>query len=276
MTDLHDDSIRTGVWRISSHDRTNKSDNTSLFSVDVPHSTTSFRNVLAIQLLSATIPTSFYNIDSYTVTGEDPVLSFYYNGPNLIQLTIPRGQYVIITDRTASPFPDNDLLTVIENLFNTATGSTITWSYDTVKNLLTLTHATNNLEIKSDNLSDANILAKLGFISTQGPATSLTADTLPNISGPQELFIHVSQLSNDTIDLDRENGISMIGNVFVDSPFGSTNHYEIKSSMANLIKYGTKRTIDFLDIRIRNSYGQIINLNNQDFTLLIRAYYTIE
>lgn len=276
MTDsLHDDSIRTGVWRISSHDRTNKTDNSSLFSVDVPHSTTSFSNVLAIQLLSATIPSSFYNIDSYTVTDEDPVLSFYYNGA-LLELVVPRGQYVIITDRTASPFPDNDLLTVIENLFNTATGTTITWSYDTVKNLLTLTHATNNLEIKSDNLRDANILAKLGFLNVQGPATSLTANTLPNISGPQELFIHVSQLSNDTIDLDRENGISMIGNVFVDSPFGSTNHYEIKSSMANLIKYGTKRTIDFLDIRVRDSYGNIINLNNQDWTMLIRAYYVIE
>ena len=272
---LHDDSIRTGVIRISAHDRTNKNDNTSVFSVDVPSNTTSFQNVIAIQLLSATIPTSFYNIDSYTVTGEDPVLSFYYNG-SLLELVVPRGQYIISTDRSASPFPANDLLTVIEDLFNTATGSTISWSYDVVKNKLTLVHGVNNLEIKNDNISDNNVLAKLGFLSVQGPATSLTADTLPNISGAQELYIHVSQLSNDTIDLDRENGISLIGNVFIDSPFGSTNHYEIKSSMANLIKYNTKRTIDFLDVRVRDSLGNVINLNNQDWTMLLRTYYTIE
>lgn len=273
MSDLFDSQIRTATWRISSHDRTDLNDNTSVFSVDIPHSTTSFRNVLGIQLLTATIPTSFYNIDSYSVTSEDPVLSFYYNGA-LIDLVIPRGQYIIQTERVA-PFASNDLLTVIENEFNAVTGSTISWSYDSVKNLLTLTHASNNLEIKSENL-DLNIWEKLGFQKPQGPATSLTADTLPNISGPQELFIHVSQLSNNVVDLDSDNGISLIGNVFINSPFGSTNHYQIGSSMANLIRYDTKRYIDSLDVRIRDSRGRLVNLNGQDFTMLLRAYYTIE
>ena len=274
MGDLFDSSIKTATWRISSHDRSNLNDNTSVFSVDIPHSTTSFRNVLGIQLLTATIPTSFYNIDSYTVTGADPVLSFYYNGV-LLELTVPRGQYVIVSDRTASPFPANDLLTVIENLFNTATGSNITWSYDTVKNLLTLSHTTNNLEIKSDNL-DLNIWEKLGFQKPQGPATTLTANTLPNISGPQELFIHVSELANNVVDLDADNGISLIGNVFINSPFGSTNHYQIGSSMANLTKYDTKRYIDTLSVRIRDSRGRLVNLNNLDWTILIRSYYSVE
>ena len=273
MGDLFDTSIRTATWRISSHDRSNLNDNTSVFSVDIPHSTTSFRNVLAIQLLTATIPTSFYNLDTYTVTGEDPVLSFYYNG-GLIELTIPRGQYIIQTERVA-PFASNDLLTTIENEFNAVTGSSISWAYDSIKNLLTLTHATNSLEIKSENL-DLNIWEKLGYQKPQGPATTLTADTLPNISGPQELFIHVSQLSNNVVDLDSDNGISLIGNIFINTPFGSTNHYQIGSSMANLIRYDTKRYIDSLDVRVRDSRGRLINLNNQDWTMLLRAYYCIE
>ena len=274
MADLHDDSIKTGLWRISAHDRTDIKNNTSAFSVDIPSGVESFRNVIAIQLISATIPTSFYNIDTYDLTQSDPKLSFYYNGVP-ITLDIPRGQYVIVTDRAASPFPDNDLLTVIQDEFAAVTGSAISWSYDTVKNLLTLSHATNTLEIRQENLTDINIWDKLGFQDVQGPALSITGDTLPNISGAQELFIHVNQLANNTIDLDRENGISLIGNVFVDSPFGSTNHYDIKSSMANLIKYRTQRNVDFLDIRIRDSRGRLIDLNQQDWTMVIKSYYII-
>ncbi len=274
MADLHDDSIKTGLWRISAHDRTDIKSNTSAFSVDIPSGVESFRNVIAIQLISATIPTSFYNIDTYDLAQSDPTLEFWYNGVP-ITLVIPRGQYVLIVDRTSAPFPANDLLTVIENEFAAVTGSSITWSYDTVKNLLSLTHATNTLEIRQENLTDINIWDKLGFQDIHGPALSLTGDTLPNISGAQELFIHVNQLANNTIDLDRENGISLIGNVFVDSPFGSTNHYDIKSSMANLIKYRTQRNVDFLDIRIRDSRGRLIDLNQQDWTMVIKSYYII-
>ena len=274
MTDLHDSSIKSAVWRISAHDRTDLNDSTSAFSVDVPSGVESFRNVLAIQLISATIPTSFYNIDTYDLSRTDPKLEFYYNGV-FTSLTIPRGQYVIIVDRTASPFPANDLLTVIETQFAAVTGSAITWSYDTVKNLLSITHASNTLEIKQDNLVDFNIWDKLGFQKAQGPALSLTGDTLPNISGAQELFIHVARLANNTIDLDKENGISLISSVFIDSPFGSTNHYSISSSMANLIKYSAPRTIDYLDIRLRDARGRLIDLNFQDWNMIIRSYYTI-
>lgn len=274
MADLHDDSIKTSLWRISAHDRINILSNTSAFTVDIPSGVESFRNVIAIQLISATVPTSFYNLDTYDLTQSDPTLEFWYNGVP-ITLVIPRGQYVLVVDRTAVPFPANDLLTVIENEFASVTGSSVTWSYDTVKNLLTLTHASNTLEIKQDNLSDINIWDKLGFQTPTGPALSITGDTLPNISGPQELFIHVNQLANNVVDLDRENGISLIGNVFVDSPFGSTNHYDINSSAANLIKYRTQRTIDTLDVRIRDSRGRLIDLNGQDWTMIIKSYYII-
>jgi hypothetical protein len=273
--DLHDSSIKTALWRISSHDRTNSDDNTSSFSIDIPSSVESFKNVLAIQLLSASVPSSFYNVDSYNTLGEDVDLEFYYNGVFTV-LTIPRGQYQIITDRTASPFPANDLLSVIETQFNTVTGSTVTWSFDTVTNKLSLTHATNTLEIKADNLDEVNLWDKLGFLQPQGPATSLTADTIPNISGTQQIFIHVSQLSNNSVDLDTENGISLIGGVLVTAPFGGNNNYEIKSSLANLIKYTTQRNIDFLNIRLRDSRGRLINLNNQDWTMIIRSYYIID
>lgn len=274
MTDLHDSSIRTALWRVSAHDRTDLKDSTSAFSVDIPSGVESFRNVLAIQLISATVPTSFYNIDTYDLSKTDPKLEFYYNGV-FTTLTIPRGQYIIVTDRTASPFPANDLLTVIETQFASVTGSSITWSYDTVKSLLSITHATNTLEIKQDNIDPVGIWEMLGFQKTQGAALSLTGDTLPNISGAQELFIHVQQLANNTIDLDKENGISLISSIFIDKPFGSTNHYQIQSSMANLIKYSTQRNIDFLTTRIRDSRGRLIDLNGQDWSMIIRAYYVI-
>ena len=273
--DLHDSSIKTSIWRVSSHDRTDSNDNTSAFSIDVPASVESFKNVLAIQLLSASVPSSFYNIDSYNTLEQDVTLEFYYNGV-FTSLTIPRGQYIIVTDRTASPFPANDLLSVIETQFASVTGSAITWSYNTVTNKLSIIHATNTLEIKQTNLDDVNLWDKLGFLKPQGAATTLTADTIPNISGVQQIFIHVSQLSNNSVDLDTQNGISLIGGVLVTAPFGGNNNYEIKSSMANLIKYTTQRNIDFLDIRLRDSRGRLININNQDWTMMIRSYYIID
>lgn len=274
MSDLHDSSIRTSLVRVSAHDRTDLKDSTSVFSVDIPSGVECLTNVLAIQLISATIPTSFYNIDTYNLSRTDPKLEFYYNG-GFISLTIPRGQYIIVSDRTTIPMPANDLLTVIETQFLAETGSTITWSFDAVTNKLSIIHASNTLEIKQNNLLDFNIWEKLGFQKAQGASLTLTGNTLPNISGPQELFLHVNQLSNNTIDLDSENGISLIGNVFIDSPFGSTNHYQIASSTANLIKYSTHRTISFLDVRVRDSRGRLIDLNDQDFTFIIRSYYII-
>ena len=271
--DLHDSSIRSKIWRISAHDRVNLDQNTSAFSVDVPSLVESFQNVLAIQMISASIPSSFYNVDTFDLDDNvDPTLEFYYNGV-FTSLTIPRGQYVIISDRSASPFPANDLLSIIENEFNTVTGSTITFSYDTVKTKLSLTHATNTLEIKQNNI-DNNLWYKLGFLKTQGPTTTIVADSLPNLSGVQQLFIHINQLSNNSIDLDRENGISLVGSVLVTAPYGAFNNYEIKSSSANMIKYNNKRDISFLDVRLRDSRGRLINLNNQDWHVIVKSYYT--
>ena len=273
--DLHESSIRSKIWRISAHDRTNESDNTSAFSIDIPSLVESFSNVLAIQMISASIPSSFYNVDTFDLDeNKNPTLEFYYNGV-FTSLTIPRGQYVIITDRSASPFPANDLLSKIETEFNTVTGSTITFSYDTVKTRLSLTHATNTLEIKQDNIDD-NLWYKLGFLKPQGPSTTIVANSLPNLSGVQQLFIHINQLSNNSIDLDKENGISLIGSVMVEAPYGGNNNYEIKSSQANLIKYNNQRDISFLDIRLRDSRGRLININNQDWTVLLKSYYVLE
>ena len=102
MADLHDDSIKTSLWRISAHDRINSLSNTSAFSVDIPSGVESFRNVIAIQLISATIPTSHYNIDTYDLTQSDPTLEFWYNGVP-ITLVIPRGQYVLSLIHISEP-----------------------------------------------------------------------------------------------------------------------------------------------------------------------------
>ncbi|NNF86547.1 MAG: hypothetical protein HKM26_08340 [Winogradskyella sp.] len=166
-------------------------------------------------------------------------------------------------------------MTKIETEFNAVTGSNITFSYDPIKTKLSVSHATNTLEIKQDNL-DNNLWYKLGFLKTQGPSTTLVADSLPNLSGVQQLFIHINQLSNNSIDLDKENGISLIGSVLVTAPYGSNNNYEIKSSMANLLKYNNPRNISFLDIRLRDSRGRLINLNGQDWTVVIKSYYVLD
>lgn len=272
--DLHDSSIRSKIWRISAHDRVDLNQNTSAFSIDVPSLVESFQNVLAIQMISASIPSSFYNVDTFDLDeNKDPTLEFYYNG-GLVVLTIPRGQYIVQSERVA-PFATNDLLSTIETQFNTVTGSNITFSYDPIKTKLSVSHATNTLEIKQDNL-DNNLWYKLGFLKTQGPSTTLVADSLPNLSGVQQLFIHINQLSNNSIDLDKENGISLIGSVLVTAPYGSNNNYEIKSSMANLLKYNNPRNISFLDIRLRDSRGRLINLNGQDWTVVIKSYYVLD
>jgi len=258
---------RTSLFVLSAHDRDDKNDTTSRFSIDIPSRVDCFRNLSAVQLISATIPNSAYNIDSYDLSRQDPTIELYYSGiPNII--TIPRGQYVISTDRTSPA--DNDLLTVIETEFNTITGQTLTWSFDPVKNLLTMTASVGFLEIRNVN----SYWELLGFNQIESPANSITAQTIPNLQGIPELFIHINELSSGASDLDNENGISLVASVLVDSPFGTYSHYQLGASLANLIRFTSPRNVSSLSVTLRDSKGRIVDLNDQDFTLVFRSYYS--
>jgi hypothetical protein len=268
-------NVRSKLLRVSSHDRINLNSNTSAFTVDIPGLTEGMSRLVGVQLLSAKIPNLFYNVDVKDISEADPVLQLNYNGSD-VNIVIPRGQYVY---NPATP-PSNDLIQAIKTEFFNQTGDTLDVSVDPVTLKLTFSHVSNPLSMTESNFNNStgDLPEMLGFRlprPTALPSNVLEADTIYDFSGVNDVYIHCRQLALQSIDLDTQNSISLVGSIDIDSVFGSVSHYEISSSHASMLQYPNERYVSELDIRLRDSKGRLVNLNNFDWTCIFKIYYLI-
>ena len=268
--------VRSKLMRISSHDKTNPADSNSSFTIDVPSNIEGLNNLIGIQLLSAKIPNLFYNVDTKDLSGVDPILQLTYNGVEY-DLTIPRGQYSFDIANPGS----NDLIEAIKNEFLAQTGDALTITVDPVTLKLTFSTVANLLFITESNYNNStgDLASILGFRlprPTALPSNILPADTIYDLTGINDVYIHCRQLALQSIDLDTDNSISLIGSVDIDSPYGAVSHYQIGSSHANMISYPNRRYISEMDIRLRDSRGRLVNINGFDWTMIIKLYYVMQ
>jgi hypothetical protein len=268
-------NVRSKLLRVSSHDRIDLKSNTSAFTVDIPSLTEGLSRLVGTQLLSAKIPNLFYNVDVKDLSEADPVLQLSYNGADY-NLTIPRGQYVF----NISTPPSNDLIQAIKTEFFNETGATLDVAVDPVTLRLTFSHASNPLSMTESNFNNStgDLPQMLGFRlprPTALPTNVLEAETIYDLSGVNDVYIHCKQLALQSIDLDTQNSISLVGSIDIDSVFGSVSHYEIGSSHASMLQYPNERYVSELDIRLRDSKGRLTNLNNFDWTCIFKIYYLV-
>ena len=268
--------VRSKLMRISSHDKTNPADSNSSFTIDVPSNIEGLQNLIGIQLLSAKIPNLFYNVDTKDLSGSSPVLQITYNGIEY-DLTIPRGQYSFDIANPGS----NDLIEAIKAEFLAQTGDALTVTLNPVTLKLTFSTASNLLFITESNYNNStgDLPSILGFRlprTTALPTNVLPADTIYDLTGINDVYIHCRQLALHSIDLDTQNSISLIGSVDIDSPYGAISHYQIASSHANMLQFPNRRYISELDIRLRDSRGRLVNINGFDWSMIIKLYYTMQ
>lgn len=148
--------------------------------------------ILTVELVSATIPNSFYNLSN---NNSNNTITFKEGGSAYTTLTIPSGSYDILELSTK-------LKTLLEAQSTTFGNSyTYTFSYDEINNLLTITNSGNDAMF---DFTTSNTCRRfLGFtssIQTINSADGIVSDRAVDITDTRNsIYIRLPNLSNSKV-----------------------------------------------------------------------------
>lgn len=154
--------------------------------------------ILTVELVSATIPNSFYNLSN---NNNNNKIKFKEGANAYVELTIPSGSYDIIELGA-------ELKTLLEAQSTTwGNNYTYTFSYEEINNLLTITNSGNDAVF--DFTSDNTCRRFLGFtssIQTINSSDGITSDRAVDITDTRNsIFIRLPNLNNNKV-IESNNG----------------------------------------------------------------------
>lgn len=154
--------------------------------------------ILAVELVSATIPNSFYNLSN---NNNNNKIKFKEGANAYVELTIPSGSYSIIELGTK-------LKELLEAQSTTWGNSyTYTFSYDEINNLLTITNSGNDAVFDfTGNNTCRRFLGFTSSIQTISDANGITSDRAVDITDTRNsIFIRLPNLNNSKV-IESNNG----------------------------------------------------------------------
>jgi hypothetical protein len=240
---------------VASQFRINPTDSTSNFTVSIPN----YINVSKLKLVEATIPLTYFVINSTNNTFQVSVQGF-----STYTITLTPGTYISST-----------VITEIQNQMNASIPiDTYIVSLNPISNLINIIAATYQFKILttaviSNPLSIGRILG-FGTVAP-GFAINYTAPNQLNLSGPNELYI-TSNIITGTLEevyISATNippVVSIIERIPVFQSQGTIQTYIVPPGTRQV--YVQSSTFNTLDIQIRYPNGAIADLNNIDVTLI--------
>lgn len=154
--------------------------------------------ILAVELVSATIPNSFYNLSN---NNNNNKIKFKEGANAYVELTIPSGSYSIIELGTK-------LKELLEAQSTTWGNSyTYTFSYDEINNLLTITNSGNDSVFDfTGNNTCRRFLGFTSSIQTISDTNGITSDRAVDITDTRNsIFIRLPNLNNSKV-IESNNG----------------------------------------------------------------------
>lgn len=202
-----------------------------------------------IQIQSAQIPFSFYNINVY-----NNILKYSINGLSTIYtITLTRGNYNA-----------NTLITELQNKFIANSHTDITIAISSITGCLTITKTTGSLILL---FTGSTVLKVLGFLTTQNYNSILGIINSPfplNLLGTLKLRIASDTLQTNNLD-------SSVGgnfNILATIPIESSNFGVILfDNIANTQSLLDNKYLDSFDIKIIDDDNNLINFNNISWSL---------
>ena len=208
-----------------------------------------------IQLIASQIPHSFYIINSNNNT-------LYYTVTKVFNIIIPEGNYNAF-----------NLISTMTSLF-LANGHSIIPSISRINGKITYT-STSNFTFNSN----SSILKILGFLtgSNTSSINNVLVSPFPlNLLGTKRITISSQNLA--TVALNTLNSKtqtqSILATVYINEPvFGLVTH----SNTTNVNHLLKVKNIDSIDLQMTDEDGNLLNFNNQEFTmkLLISSTYEL-
>jgi hypothetical protein len=256
---------------VDSKDRVSYSPSTSDFVLNFQNNPI-LNRVHSFFVKSVSVPNVEYNIHgTYQFEPANNLLYIETSGGGLqAVITVPVGQYSLA-----------QLITVLQNsATGVAVGLTIVQDPNTGKLTFNST-APGGIKIYARGdpaISPLNstLAPNLGILSTNAAfSSSIVAAGLPSLQGNQNIYVSSVKLSGGGTSLidSRINNLQSITTVPCDVPFGEVIHYETSEYEKDYIKAAGYLNLRELDIKLYNDYGEILNLQGEPFTMIIKAFY---
>lgn len=202
-----------------------------------------------ISVLNTQIPFSFYNINIY-----NNILKIQV-GATTYTLTLTRGNYNA-----------NTLITEIQNKLISQGITDLTLTISSITGCLTFTKVTGNFTLL---FSGSTIFKVLGF-DTQTDYISigglLTAPYPLNLLGTLRLRIISNELQCLNYDSANKSAFNVLASIPIEAGNFGLILYDNNTLTKNILK---NPIVDSFDIKIIDDDGNLINFNNQDWTITI-------
>lgn len=240
--------------RITSKDKTATSHSNSDFEVDLKEKVLT-QHVKTIMVHQALVPNVFYNINS-----SNNEIKFTENGQAATSAILPVGQYVI-ADLMAQ-------LKIAMDAMFVGTTVAVTQQALTKKLIFTYTGQTVILDPTS------TIAPVIGLTSTLGSLAAQTMDYITNLRGYDEVYIHSRTISPGNM-IDGNFGlVSVLASVSLnDAAFGQVAYYQSSAEEENMITYSRPVDLSVINIVLRDSEGNRLDIGTSDMTVIFRISY---
>ncbi len=268
--DLLQNEFNSKLIRISAHDRdfNRLNESNSQFEINLPSNTRGMRQVIASVPISFHCTNLFYNVTD---------AQFLFNdGISDKVVTVSDGQYTI-----------DEFMAAFVTSYNAVTGLAMVYlpTTDANPDIDPIT-AVIDLDFKQQitfTASDENNIGIiLGFsfdnveYTTDG-AGLITSPYPVDISGVDAVYLHSRSLSTGATDLDTKENVEYFPylQVPLDAAFGCPIFWKSTSNASFIHKYVTPRDISSIAISLRDNRGRLLNVQNSDWSLLLKVYYLI-
>ena len=197
--------------------------------------------ILGVELVSATIPNSFYNLSN---NNSNNTITFKEGANAYTTITIPSGSYDILE-------LSDKLKTLLEAQSTTWGNSyTYTFSYDKINNLLTITNSGNDGVFDfTTNTTCRRFLGFTSSIQTINSADGITSDRAVDITDTRNsIYIRLPNLSNSKVI---ESNSGKYSNVVAQIPVElSRNNFFVYDPPTKFVCELVQKQINSIDINI--------------------------
>lgn len=258
---------------ISSEDKDNTSNSNSDFVVSLKESYYT-QNIERIMVKDIIVPNVFPNIrgESY-ISSQNNIFRFQDGLGNLSpEVIIPEGQYVI---STLGVPPANDLITVLETIYNTTIalpGETVSITLDPITNKLNFTFAGG---ITGYNFADTSVSPLNDVLGIVGPTTAslnFDAQSIPDLGGYPMVYVHSKKLAESN-GIDGDFGLISLAEAvsLVDAPYGSYAYRQNNDDELSSIIYDNPRNLNRIQITLRDNKGNKLDIGTHKMTIVFKA-----
>lgn len=124
------------------------------------------------------------------------------------------------------------------------------------------------------NKTDGNLMASIVGIlnSSTAPVGVYTADDIPDLTGVQNVYLHSRSLAISNL-IEKDGLFSVFESVCIDVPFGAVQCKTNSDDELAQVAFNDTRNIQRIDIKLRTVDGELLDLRNQQVTILLKVFF---